>query len=48
MCKEGIRVKDGLCNPENKCQTENCDFCTVDQNDVEKCTICDTGFVIQI
>ena len=24
ICDDGILVKDGKCNPENKCVSENC------------------------
>ena len=44
-CKIGMKVVNGVCVEENKCELENCLLCG-NQKNVEQCFICKEGFVI--
>ena len=46
MCEKGILVKDGVCNKDNECSIRDCDFCSLDAEGNERCTICDSACVI--
>ena len=49
MCNKGILIsKDKKCLKENKCELPNCDFCTRDENDNERCAMCDDDYSIKL
>lgn len=48
MCSKGILITNGICDSDNECKTENCDFCTRDGSGDETCAICKKGYVITI
>ena len=46
VCKRGVLLKNGLCDDKNKCQTPNCDVCSLNASKEENCVSCKNGFAI--
>lgn len=47
ICKLGMKIVDGICEEENKCEMENCLLCGSEKN-VEQCYMCREGFVVGV
>ena len=45
MCSMGIKIVNGVCDEDNKCTQQNCDFCT-NRNGIEECVLCREDYVI--
>ena len=48
MCDEEILItEDGLCDKDNECQLDDCDFCTRGVNGDENCVKCEDDKVLK-
>ena len=43
ICKDRILATNGVCDSNNKCTIDNCDYCIKD-GDVELCAMCEKGY----
>ena len=47
ICSNGVLVKNGVCNKDNKCGISNCNMCLL-RNGVEICAKCAAGYAVLI
>ena len=48
MCEKGILVnEEGVCDSDNECQLDDCDFCTRNDDGSERCALCESDEVLR-
>ena len=45
-CNKGILIDSrGRCNPDNRCRMTGCNYCYLDDNNEERCMICEAPYI---